>query len=216
MEFSLRRLKDIEDHLSKDFDLLREYEDELRFEDDPQRRAKFEHKIRQIKHQISLRQAELTGPLSEETLDETNPPLLRSAIETRTSNTLDDEEFQFSVSHLQSQTLTPTHSQGPQVRPITVTDDLLQTSLPPQQSNDFIGRRDHIDELLSVGENTVMIAVTGVLGIGKTALLTAVAARLDSSSLFWYEFNSGFTTLDDVLMRLARFLDNRSGNSRFT
>ena len=41
MEFSSRRLKDIEDHLSKDFNLLKEYEDELRLEDDPQRRAKF-------------------------------------------------------------------------------------------------------------------------------------------------------------------------------
>jgi hypothetical protein len=74
---SLRRLKDLREHLSKDYDLLKEYEDQLRLEDDPQRRAKLAHQIDQLKEQIQIREIELPDGYPQQTFDETKLPSLR-------------------------------------------------------------------------------------------------------------------------------------------
>lgn len=43
------RLQHLSENIAKDFDLLKKYEDALRFEDEPRRRAKYEHEIEELK-----------------------------------------------------------------------------------------------------------------------------------------------------------------------
>lgn len=215
MEFFSKRLKDMEEHLSKDYDLLKRYEDALRLEGDPQQRAKLEHQIRQLKDQIQSREIELKGVSREQSFDDTKLPSIRSGNDTRGSETSTGEELQLIV-HSPALAFPSSQSAGRQVIPITLTDELLRTHLPPSPPADFAGRSDEINGLVNTGENTVMVAITGVLGIGKTALLQAVAARLGAVPLFWHEFTPGFTTLDDVLIRLGRYLDSISGGTTFS
>jgi hypothetical protein len=44
-----RRLIDLEDHINKDLELLKQYEDVLRYEDDPRRSAKCQNEIGKLK-----------------------------------------------------------------------------------------------------------------------------------------------------------------------
>ncbi len=53
----------LEEELNKDFDLLKQYEDRLRCEDDPGQRGNWNSQIAQIKQQISKRQQELQNLL---------------------------------------------------------------------------------------------------------------------------------------------------------
>lgn len=216
MELSPRRLKDVEEHLSKDYDLLKRYEDALRLEGDPQQRAKLEHQIGELKEQIQSREVELTGVSREQSFDDTKLPSIRPAGDTRTSEKTGTEELQLFVSHSPAHAFPSVQSEGRQVIPITLVGELLRTHLPPSPPADFAGRTDEINGLVNTGEHTVMVAVTGVLGIGKTALLQAVAARLETVPSFWHEFTPGFTTLDDVLTRLGRYLDSNSGRTTFS
>jgi hypothetical protein len=87
------------------------------------------------------------------------------------------------IIHSPAQFITSAPTHDLQAGSTALTDDLLRTHLPPQPPTDFIGRRDEINELANAGEDTVMIAVTGVLGIGKTSLLRAAAARLEASPM---------------------------------
>jgi hypothetical protein len=54
-----------------------------------------------------------------------------------------------------------------------------------------------------------MFAILGIPGIGKTALMAQIASRLEPRRVFRYEFRPGLISLSDVLMRLARFLDEQ-------
>ncbi|HEX7318551.1 MAG TPA: tetratricopeptide repeat protein [Pyrinomonadaceae bacterium] len=215
MELSPRRLKDIEEHLSKDYDLLKKCEDALRLESDPRQQAKLEHQISELKGQIRSREVELGGVPSEQSFDDTKLPSIRPGGDARTSERSGGEELQLIVFHSPAHAFASSQSEGRQVIPITLVGDLLRTHLPPSPPADFTGRSDEIDGLVNTGENAVMVAITGVLGIGKTALLQAAAARLEAVPLFWHEFTPGFTTLDDVLTRLGRYLDSISGRTTF-
>jgi len=216
MELSPKRLKDIQEHLSKDYDLLKRYEDALRLEGDPQQRAKLEHQIGELKEQIQSREVELKGVPSEHSFEDTKLPSIRPGSDTRTSETDGGEELKLIVFHSLANEFPSAQSEGRQVIPITLVGDLLRTHLPSNPPDNFAGRSNEINELANTGEQTVMIAITGVLGIGKTALLQATAARLEDAPLFWHEFTPGFITLDDVLIRLGRYLDSISGQPTFS
>jgi tetratricopeptide (TPR) repeat protein len=215
MELSPRRLKDIQEHLSKDYNLLKRYEDALRVEGDLQQRAKLEHQISDLREQIQSREVELREVSSGQSFDDAKLPSIRLGSDTGTSETSGSEELQLIVFHSPAHAFPSPQSEGRQVLPITLVGDLLRTHLPPSPPADFTGRSDEINELVNTSNNTVMVAITGVLGIGKTALLQAVAARLEAIPLFWYEFTPGFITLDDVLIRLGRYLDSISGRITF-
>jgi tetratricopeptide (TPR) repeat protein len=206
MEFSSRRRKDIEDHLSKDYDLLKNYEDERRLESDPQRRARLDYQIRELKDLIQSRESQLEGVRG---FGDTKLPSIGQELN---AGVPDPNELQLGIIHAPAQFITSAPIHDLQAGYIALTDDLLRTHLPPQPPTDFIGRRNEINELANAAKDTVMVAATGVLGIGKTSLLRAAAARLEASSVFWHEFTPGFVTIDDVLTRLGRYLDTRSGH----
>lgn len=66
MDPSSRRLKDIDDHLSEDYALLKVYEDDLRLESDPQRQKRIERRIEETRNRIDSLKVEreqiLGGP----------------------------------------------------------------------------------------------------------------------------------------------------------
>lgn len=94
---------------------------------------------------------------------------------------------------------------------------ILSQSLPPPPGNivplptpDFIGRQSLLEEILAEVDKLRVIALIGLFGIGKTATLCEIAARLNPATVFWYEFREGLSSLQDVLTRLMRFLYGRS------
>jgi hypothetical protein len=59
MDLCLQRKHILEEHLAKDYDLLKKLEDDLRYEDDPKRKAGLQSDINDLKGQITARQREL-------------------------------------------------------------------------------------------------------------------------------------------------------------
>jgi len=213
MEHSKRRLKDLAEHLSKDYDLLKKYEDALRVEGDPQQRAKLDLQIKDLRGQIQIREGELQNA-PQAYLDETNLPSLRPRFETLTGDNATNP--QVGTIQPSEEGVTAEELEGRQVIRITLAGDLVQNYRPAKAPSDFTGRNAEIEDLAKAIENTSMIALIGVLGIGKTALLRAFAERLTSPpQLFWYEFMPGLATLESVLMALAHFLDSRSDRAGF-
>lgn len=53
-----RRLKDLEDNIKQDSALLKDYEDELRYEDEPRRKAKYNRAIEQLRESANRYQQE--------------------------------------------------------------------------------------------------------------------------------------------------------------
>ncbi len=53
-----RRLKDVEDNIKQDFDVLKRYEDELRSETDPRKMAKYEREIKRQRESLTRNQQE--------------------------------------------------------------------------------------------------------------------------------------------------------------
>lgn len=53
-----RRLKDLEDHIKLDSALLKNYEDELRYEDDPRRKSKYNRAIEELRESANRYQQE--------------------------------------------------------------------------------------------------------------------------------------------------------------
>ncbi|MBD2180313.1 tetratricopeptide repeat protein [Planktothrix sp. FACHB-1355] len=74
---------------------------------------------------------------------------------------------------------------------------------------DFVGREQVIEDLIAATSTTRTIAILGIPGIGKTALMAQIASRFEQSRVFWYEFRAELASLDDTLMRLASFLDSQ-------
>ena len=206
MELFTCRQKHVEEHLLKHYDLLKEYEDALRVEDDPQRRAKLKRQIEDIKNQIQTHCIELT-----ELKRDIESSLVGGFHRNRLLNVAQNEQIQLGTSDL------PVSFDGPVSRfgqqSLTLTPDSLFSYAAPPPPEGFVGYREDFTRLLRAVEETGLIAVTGVLGIGKTMLLRKLAAAFDQSFIFWHEFNPGLASLDDVLKRLARFFDARLGNS---
>lgn len=94
--------------------------------------------------------------------------------------------------------------------------DIVNT-LPPLTNpalwveDNFVGRERIIQELVAAVDTARMIVILGIPGVGKTALMAQIASCLDPSQVFGYSFRPGLASLGDVLMNLARFLDNQSG-----
>ena len=63
MDPRLKRKRDLEATIAADYDILKDLEDTLRYEDDPIRRAKLRREIQDLSNEITARQTEL-GSLS--------------------------------------------------------------------------------------------------------------------------------------------------------
>jgi len=102
-----------------------------------------------------------------------------------------------------------------QVIPEAITFPVAYSSVlhdVPTPEEQFVGRELLINELLASEKATRMVAILGIPGIGKSALMKQIINHLDRDRVFWYEFQPGLLSLEDVLVKLARFLDSRSGH----
>ncbi len=91
--------------------------------------------------------------------------------------------------------------------PFAASSDLFcQSTLP--YTEDFVGRLELIQEILVAADQFPVISIVGISGIGKTALLGQIAARVQQP-VFVYEFLSGISSVDHLLWCLARFIDSQ-------
>lgn len=82
----------------------------------------------------------------------------------------------------------------------------------PLPINDYVGRATLLQELTEANIYRFVVIV-GLLGVGKSTLLGEVAHRFGSEAVFWYSFRSGLVSLEDLIRRLARFIDSRATNT---
>lgn len=190
-----KRKETLENHLSKDHDLLKEYEDQLRFEDDPKKKASFKTEIAEIKARIKANELEL---------DETIHRLLRRS---QFAPSTEDERFApigvSTVAYGSSDSSVSTAES----QPLTINDDFADKFMPPPTPEGFVGREEFIKEISEVVPQTRFILLTGISGIGKSSLLKMLAgAASDKSKIFWYEFVPGLVSVEDLIFKLARFV----------
>lgn len=212
MEIHAKRRRHVEEHLSNELDLLKQYEDAMRVEDDPQKQAKLENQIRDVRNRIQAHKDELS--IIEQQSHATEASLTGVIRADHLTRSLQVDQLQIGVNNppalstaagLTSQQHTP-----------TLTDDSFLISIPPPSPTNFVGRSEDISELFAAVTTAKMVVITGVLGIGKTTLLRRLTGEFDQSSVFWHDFNPGLVSLEDVLMRLARFFDRRLGHPYFS
>jgi hypothetical protein len=80
------RLQDLEDHICKDQKLLKDYQDALRFEDDPRRKARYEKEIEQLRESANRYQKEYEE-LKIQTTSETTVQMQNVAMQLQDMNT---------------------------------------------------------------------------------------------------------------------------------
>lgn len=80
------RLKDLDDNIEQDLALLKEYEDTLRYEDEPRRKAKYQRDIKQLRESANRYQQEL-DELQKQIISEPNVHTQTVAIQWQQVNT---------------------------------------------------------------------------------------------------------------------------------
>lgn len=184
--------KNLEDHLEKDLNLLKEYEDKLRYEDDPKKIGIYSGEIENLKKQIESREVELNTITHRlQRSEKADLPKDRKEFEP-TVNTVSFGSKPSPASQIGKQTLSsPDHS---------------KRFAPPFKVKDFVGRGKILEEISKISTETRIISITGISGIGKSSLLKQLTVDLNINRIFWYEFVSGFVSLDDLLVKLAQFV----------
>lgn len=191
-----KRQKNLEDHLEKDLDLLNEYEDKLRFEDDPKKIGNYSVEIENLKKKIQSREVELNNITHRlRRSEKADSPEDRKELEP-SGNTISFGSKPSLASQIEKQTFN--------------SPDLNKRFAPPSAIKDFVGRSEILEEIFKVSTETRIISITGISGIGKSSLLKQLAADLDINQVFWYEFIPGFVSLEDLLVRLTQFVSYNS------
>lgn len=168
MNVLLKRKENLKIHLTKDHDLLKEYEDKLRLEDDPSRKSIFTSKIEEIKEQIQSRETEL---------DEISHRLRRSETTNSLTN-LQAVKTEADTVTFGSMALAAPHSDKKSAK---FTDQkLTEKFAPPSAIKDFVGREDIIDDISKIPAQTRFVSINGISGIGKSSLLKQLAAVNDA------------------------------------
>ncbi len=77
---------------------------------------------------------------------------------------------------------------------------------PPPEPEDFVGRETELDFYAQQIQSSGIAVITGMTGIGKTALAATLVRRISpTKKVFWYSFGSS-DGLDDLIWKLAGFL----------
>jgi ATP/maltotriose-dependent transcriptional regulator MalT len=87
---------------------------------------------------------------------------------------------------------------------------IRQPSVPeperPPETRGFLGRVDELDSLSQQLTSDRLVVITGLPGVGKTALAAALAQRHGGfGHLFWHTFHAG-DSLHIIIWKLAQFL----------
>lgn len=199
MNILLKRKEHLEDNLSKDYDLRKQYEDKLRLEDEPIRKANYSQKIEEIKKRIESNETEFEDVSRR--LQKSETVIASSALQKLEYDAADAVSYGTIVS---GGSLHQTHSA--KLTGLSRATDFL----PPPALANFVGGEQLIEEIRSVADETRFVVLTGISGIGKTSLLKQLAAASDKNKTLWYEFVPGLSSLEDLLLKLARFVDSHS------
>lgn len=193
MELILKRRAHLEEQISKDFELLKQLEDERRLVSDPQEKARLKRHIDQLNEEIKSRSSELTAyQTAPGRTDNSEVDVIQKEINVK-ALTLFESHYALS-----SEANAPLPA---------FEKNIFELLPPPLSSPYFAGRRLILEEINSFGESVHIVVITGITGFGKTALLKQIASSFNPSSVFWHKFNAGLALLDDILARLGRFLD---------
>ena len=77
---------------------------------------------------------------------------------------------------------------------------------PPPDVTDFVGREKELDALADEIKTLHRAVITGMAGVGKTALASVLARQIAKpEQIFWHTFHAG-EGIDTVLWKLASFL----------
>lgn len=188
------KIQNLTGQLEKDYKLLGQLEDSRRLTSDPQDKANIEYRIGVLKEEIGLRLQELETPQVYSKSIFSGENLAVQEVKT--------EPLMITGTGYASLT----NFQNPNS---IITRDYFDYPIPKLDS-DFFGRTEILEEINKTKETIHFIVIVGITGIGKTALLKKLIVTLNEELVFWHKFRSGFVTLEDVLMRLARFLDKRN------
>ncbi|MCB9009681.1 MAG: hypothetical protein H6656_20340 [Ardenticatenaceae bacterium] len=88
--------------------------------------------------------------------------------------------------------------------------------IKPQLSRPFIGREHICRDIINASKTANLVAILGIAGVGKSAMMHRLASEFDSNQVYWHEFRQGLTSLNQVLLSLARFLDSDIASSSST
>jgi tetratricopeptide (TPR) repeat protein len=83
----------------------------------------------------------------------------------------------------------------------------------PDRNQNLVGRTAIIEQIIDLINARRIIAILGISGIGKSALLRELYEFMEADSVFWYDFAFGPVSLDDLLGQLFRFIDQKSGSN---
>jgi len=95
---------------------------------------------------------------------------------------------------------------------ITQTQPLNIRSIPIPDKN-FVGREELILDITETANSRHFIAILGIQGVGKTAIMKQIASQYDTQRIFWYEFYPGLFSLRTIISDLADFLSSVIGSN---
>ena len=93
----------------------------------------------------------------------------------------------------------------PPKTPLLVPAPLLSSTL-----ENFVGRDDILKKLTAAMKISRILVLSGLPGIGKSMLMNRLSQEFDKEAVFQHNFLEGLASLNDLLLRLAAFLDNQS------
>ena len=81
---------------------------------------------------------------------------------------------------------------------------------PNAPAKNFVGRDKILKEIIAAMKISRILVVSGLPGIGKSMLMNRLAQEVDKKVSFQYSFPEELASLNDLLLRLAGFLENKS------
>lgn len=93
---------------------------------------------------------------------------------------------------------------------ITLDHNFTEEFAPPVAIENFVGREEILEDISKISAQTRFVSITGISGFGKSSLLKQLASASDKEKTFWYEFIPGLISLEDLLLKLIRFINRHS------